>query len=131
MHGDYRMGNVICGPEGVRAILDWELAHIGDPMEDLGWISVRSWRFGNDHLPVGGVGTRGEFFEAYEKAGGFPVDEERVRFWEAFGNLRWGIICLSQARTYFDGHSPSVDLASIGRRTAETEWELLGLMEGA
>jgi aminoglycoside phosphotransferase (APT) family kinase protein len=131
VHGDYRMGNVICGPEGVRAILDWELAHIGDPMEDLGWISVRSWRFGNDHLPVGGVGTRDEFFKAYEEAGGFPVDEARVRFWEAFGNLRWGIICLSQARTYFDGHSPSVDLASIGRRTAETEWELLGLMEGA
>ena len=131
VHGDYRMGNVIFGPEGVRAILDWELAHIGDPMEDLGWISVRSWRFGNDHLPVGGVGTREEFFRAYEEAGGFPVDEERVRFWEAFGNLRWGIICLSQARTYFDGHSPSVDLASIGRRTAETEWELLELMEGA
>lgn len=130
VHGDYRMGNVIFGPEGVRAILDWELAHIGDPMEDLGWISVRSWRFGNDHLPVGGVGTREEFFRAYEEAGGFPVDAERVRFWEAFGNLRWGIICLSQARTYFDGHSPSVELASVGRRTAETEWELMELMEG-
>jgi aminoglycoside phosphotransferase (APT) family kinase protein len=130
VHGDYRMGNVIFGPEGVRAILDWELAHIGDPMEDLGWISVRSWRFGNDHLPVGGVGTREEFFKAYEDAGGFPVEEGRVRFWEAFGNLRWGIICLSQARTYFSGHSSSVDLASVGRRTAETEWELLELMEG-
>ena len=131
VHGDYRIGNVIVGPEGIRAILDWELAHVGDPMEDLGWICVRSWRFGNDDLPVGGVGTREQFFVAYEKAGGAPVDPDRVRFWEAFGNLRWGIICLSQGRTYFDGHSPSVDLASIGRRTAETEWELLSLMEGA
>ena len=130
VHGDYRMGNVIFGPEGVRAVLDWELAHIGDPMEDLGWICVRSWRFGNDHLPVGGIGTREEFYHAYEGAGGFPADTARVRFWEVFGNLRWGIICISQARTYLAGLSPSVELASIGRRTAETEWELLNLMEG-
>jgi aminoglycoside phosphotransferase (APT) family kinase protein len=131
VHGDYRIGNVIFGPEGARALLDWELAHVGDPMEDLGWICVRSWRFGNDDLPVGGLGSREEFFRAYEEAGGFPVDAARVRFWELFGNLRWGIICISQARTYLEGLSASVELASIGRRTAETEWELLALMEGA
>lgn len=128
VHGDYRIGNVIFGPEGVRAVLDWELAHIGDPMEDLGWICVRSWRFGGA-LPVGGIGEREPFWRAYEAAGGFPVDPERVRFWEVFGNLRWGIICISQARTYLDGRSPSVELASIGRRISETEWELLNLME--
>jgi aminoglycoside phosphotransferase (APT) family kinase protein len=130
VHGDYRLGNMIVGPEGVRSVLDWELAHIGDPMEDLGWICVRSWRFGNDDLPVGGVGTREELWHAYDEAGGRHVDSKRVRFWETFGNLRWGIICISQARTYIDGRSPSVELASIGRRIAETEWELLNLMEG-
>jgi aminoglycoside phosphotransferase (APT) family kinase protein len=136
VHGDYRIGNVIFGPEGTRAILDWELAHIGDPMEDLGWICVRSWRFGNDDLPVGGIGTREEFWRAYEAAGGSAVDPDRVRFWEVFGNLRWGIICVSQARTYLSGvgsgAAPAggqVELASIGRRTSETEWELLNLME--
>ena len=130
VHGDYRIGNVIFGPEGVRAVLDWELAHIGDPMEDLGWISVRSWRFGNDDLSVGGIGTREQIYRAYEGAGGDSVDSEQVRFWEVFGNLRWGIICITQAKTYLDGLSHSVELASIGRRTAETEWELLNLMEG-
>jgi len=136
VHGDYRIGNVIFGPEGARAILDWELAHIGDPMEDLGWICVRSWRFGNDDLPVGGIGNREELWRAYEGAGGQPVDAERVRFWEAFGNLRWGVICIGQARAYLDGHSGALsagarlELASIGRRIAETEWELLDLMEG-
>lgn len=129
VHGDYRIGNIIFGPEGVRAVLDWELAHIGDPMEDLGWICVRSWRFGNDEQPVGGIGSREEFFSAYVAAGGSPVEAERVRFWEAFGNLRWGISCIFQAKTYLDGLSPSVELASIGRRIAETEWELLSLME--
>lgn len=130
VHGDYRMGNIIFGPEGVRGILDWELAHIGDPMEDLGWICVRSWRFGNDHLPVGGIGTRAEFQRAYEEAGGYAVDPVRIRFWEIFGNLRWGVICLNMTRPYLDGQNPSVELAAIGRRAAETEWELLQLLEG-
>jgi aminoglycoside phosphotransferase (APT) family kinase protein len=128
VHGDYRMGNFIVGPEGLRAVLDWELAHVGDPMEDLGWICVRSWRFGNDDLPAAGVATREELFAAYEAAGGAPVVAGRVRFWEAFGNLRWGITCIVQAATYLRGASASVELASIGRRIAETEWELLSIM---
>jgi aminoglycoside phosphotransferase (APT) family kinase protein len=129
VHGDYRMGNVMFGPEGLRAILDWELAHIGDPLEDLGWMCVRSWRFGNDSLPVGGVGKREEFWQAYEEAGGYPVDPKRVHFWEIFGNLRWGVICLNMTQPFLDGQNPSVELAAIGRRTSETEWELLHLME--
>jgi aminoglycoside phosphotransferase (APT) family kinase protein len=129
VHGDYRIGNVIFGPEGVRSILDWELAHLGDPMEDLGWMCVRAWRFGNDRKPVGGLGSREDFFRAYEKASGVAVDPEAVRFWEVFGNLRWGIITISQARTHLDGFVQSVELASIGRRTAETELELLNLIE--
>ena len=129
VHGDFRMGNVMCGPEGVRAILDWELAHIGDPMEDIGWLCVRSWRFGNDDKPIGGLGQRDEFYNAYHAASGRSVDAEAIRFWETFGNLRWGISCIIQAKTYIDGHSSSVELASIGRRIAETEWELLNLME--
>ena len=128
VHGDYRIGNVIFGPEGVRTILDWELAHIGDPFEDLGWLCVRAWRFGSDDKPVGGIGGREELFAAYERAGGGPVDPERVRFWEVFGNLRWAIICVVQAKTHLDGLVRSVELAAIGRRTAETEIELLNLM---
>ncbi len=129
VHGDYRIGNVIFGPEGVRSILDWELAHLGDPMEDVGWMCVRAWRFGNDQKPVGGLGTREDFFRAYEQASGTPVDPDAARFWEVFGNLRWGIITISQARTHIDGFVKSVELASIGRRTAETELELLNLIE--
>jgi aminoglycoside phosphotransferase (APT) family kinase protein len=129
VHGDYRIGNVIFGPEGVRSILDWELAHLGDPMEDLGWLCVRSWRFGADHKPVGGIGEREDLFAAYEKAGGGPVDPVQVRFWEVFGNLKWACICIGQAKTHLDGAVFSVELASLGRRTAETELELLNLIE--
>jgi aminoglycoside phosphotransferase (APT) family kinase protein len=129
VHGDFRIGNVIFGPEGVRAVLDWELAHVGDPMEDLAWMCVRSWRFGNDDKPVGGIGTREEFFRAYEEGGGTPVDPQHVRFWEVLGNLKWAIMTIMQAKTYLDGLVKSVELASLGRRTAEMELELLNLMD--
>jgi aminoglycoside phosphotransferase (APT) family kinase protein len=129
VHGDFRVGNVIFGPEGLRSVIDWEGAHIGDPMEDLGWLCVRSWRFGGPK-PVGGVGEREQLFAAYEEASGRKVDPERVRFWEIFGNLRWGVICITQAQRHLQGLSPSVELAAIGRRTVETEVELMELMKG-
>jgi aminoglycoside phosphotransferase (APT) family kinase protein len=128
VHGDYRIGNVLFGAEGVRVILDWEQAHVGDPMEDLGWMCVRAWRFGSP-LPVGGIGERDEFFRAYERAGGDEVDPEIVRFWEALGDLKWAVICIAQAKTYLDGGVKSVELASIGRRTAEAEYDLLELVD--
>ena len=120
VHGDYRIGNVIFGPEGVRTILDWELCHLGDPAEDLGWLCVRAWRFGSDDKPAGGIGTREELFAAYERGGGAPVDPLRVRFWEVFGNPKWAIIHV-QAKTHLDGMVRSVELAAIGRAGGERD----------
>ncbi|MGH7790603.1 MAG: phosphotransferase family protein, partial [Candidatus Binatia bacterium] len=128
VHGDYRIGNVIFGAEGLRAILDWELAHVGDPAEDLGWLCVRAWRFGSDDQPVGGIGQRADLLAAYAGAGGGTVDPARVHWWEVFGNLKWAIICIAQAKTHLDGLVHSVELAAIGRRTADTELELLALI---
>ena len=129
VHGDYRIGNVLFGREGLRAVIDWELAHVGDPLEDVGWLCVRSWRFGADDRPAGGLCSREEFFAAYERAGGTPIDRAAARWWEVFGNLRWAIMCIMQARTFLDG-ARSVELASLGRRVAEMELELLELTEG-
>lgn len=131
VHGDYRIGNVIFGPEGVRAILDWELAHVGDPLEDLGWLCGRTWRFGNDALPAGGIGTREELCRAYEAEGGAPVDRAALRFWEAAGAFRVAVVWLQQSRVFLDGKIRSVELAALGRRTAEAEDELLALMQEA
>ncbi len=127
VHGDFRLGNFIVGPEGLRAVLDWELAHVGDPMEDLGWLCVRAWRFGAEP-PVGGLCERERLFAAYERAGGAPVDPAVVRWWEVFGNLKWAVICIVQAQTFLGGVK-NVELASLGRRVAEVELELLDLTE--
>ena len=127
VHGDFRHGNLIIGPDGVRAVLDWELAHLGDPMEDLGWICVNSWRFGEIDKPVGGLGSREELFAGYEAAGR-RVDPERVKFWEVMGTLRWGVMCCSMMQRFRTGPEHSVERAMIGRRSSETEIDLLRLL---
>lgn len=130
VHGDLRLGNLLVGPDGLRAVLDWELAHLGDPMEDLGWFCVRAWRFGAAP-PAGGVTTREELATAYEAAGGAPVDLEALRWWELLGTLKWGVMCVMQAWTHLSGASRSMELAAIGRRVCENEWDVLGLLPGS
>ncbi|MDQ3106952.1 MAG: phosphotransferase family protein [Actinomycetota bacterium] len=123
VHGDFRNGNLIVGPDGLRAVLDWELAHVGDPLEDLGWLCVKSWRFGVD-LPVGGFGTYDDLVAGY----GGEVDLESLRWWEVLGSLKWGIMCIMQALTHTSGAVRSVELAAIGRRVCEVEYDLLELV---
>lgn len=124
VHGDFRVGNVVFDESGLRAILDWELVHVGDPLEDLGWLCTRAWRFGSP-LPAGGVGTREQVVEAYERESGTKVDREALRFWEAFGSFKLALVFVMQSRVYLDGRVRSVELASLGRRTVEAEDELL------
>ncbi len=127
VHGDFRHGNLIIGPDGVRAVLDWELAHLGDPMEDLGWVCVNSWRFGEIDKPVGGFGSREELFAGYEAAGR-RVDPDRATFWEVMGTLRWGVMCCGMMQRFRSGPDHSMERAMIGRRASETEIDLLRLL---
>jgi len=124
VHGDFRLGNLLVGPDGLRAVLDWELAHLGDPMEDLGWLCVRAWRFGAPH-PVAGLGEYRELFDAYAAASGRAVDPHVVRWWEVLGTLIWGVMCRMQAEAHLSGLVRSVELAAIGRRVCENEHDVL------
>lgn len=130
VHGDFRLGNLMVDASGLRGVLDWELAHLGDPIEDLGWYCVRAWRFGS-RLPAGGMGTREELIQAYEAAGGQTVDPGALRWWELLGTLKWGLICVLQAHVHLGGAARSVELATIGRRVCENEWDVLALLPGA
>lgn len=129
VHGDFRIGNVMFDETALTSVLDWELCHLGDPVEDLGWLCVRAWRFGVDQNPVGGLCDRETLLRAYSSAGGAEVSPEHLRYWEIFGNWKWAIICIAQAARHKLGDHPDVELATIGRRVADSEWEILELME--
>jgi aminoglycoside phosphotransferase (APT) family kinase protein len=128
VHGDFRLGNVVVGDDGLRAVLDWELAHLGDPMEDLGWLCVKAWRFGSP-LRVAGVGTLDQLLDAYAEAAGVRPDPEVVRWWEVLGTLKWGVMCIMQAEAHRSGLSRSHELAAIGRRVCENEYDLFLLLD--
>jgi aminoglycoside phosphotransferase (APT) family kinase protein len=127
VHGDFRAGNFIIREDGIRCVLDWEIGQSGDPMQDLGWVCVKTWRFGG-RKPVGGFGTREDLFEAYEKASGQSVDPAHVRFWEAYGSVRWGIGCLSMGLRGME--EVGIERCAIGRRIEEPLWDFFNLIEG-
>ena len=124
VHGDFRTGNLMIGQDGLRGVLDWELTHRGDPRQDLGWLCTKAWRFGSPS-PVGGFGTRDELMAGYAAGGGTPPDEETQRWWELYGTIRWGLLCRRQAERYLAEAEPSIELAVLGRRVCEQEWDIL------
>jgi aminoglycoside phosphotransferase (APT) family kinase protein len=128
VHGDFRVGNLLVGTEGLLGVLDWEFAHIGDPMEDLAWPCVRAWRFGRDEKKLGGIGDPEDFWETYEAVTGRSLDRDGIAYWEVMGNFRWAIGCLAQADRHLSGAERSVELAVLGRKAAEAEWELMELI---
>jgi aminoglycoside phosphotransferase (APT) family kinase protein len=130
VHGDFRNGNLLVGPEGIQGVLDWESVHVGDPLEDLAWLCVRSWRYGNDHLQAGGFGTREQLLEAYEAESATTVDREHLRWWEILATSRWGIGCVINVDYYLTGASRNIEMAALGRRVAEMEYDLLELIAG-
>ena len=129
VHNDYRNGNLIVSPtEGIVAVLDWEVAHIGDPMRDLGWICTNSWRFGRAEFPVGGCGEREDLFAGYEVESGKKVGPEHVRFWEVFGSFWWAVGCLRMGERYRQRPSVGVEYPAIGRRTSECQIDCVNLL---
>ena len=132
VHGDYRMGNLIVDGSDLAAVLDWELVHIGEPYEDLAWFCIRAWRFGAPAgLGAGGLGSIESFLGAYEEASATAVDRVAFHWWLVLATLRWGVICRFQAERHLSGEARSVELATIGRRVCETEWDLLDLLDEA
>jgi aminoglycoside phosphotransferase (APT) family kinase protein len=127
IHGDLRMGNVIVDADGLAAVIDWELIHRGDPHEDLAWLCLKAWRFGAHH-EVGGLGSIDELIEAYQHARGREIDRGTLRWWLVNKTFTWGVGCMLQAEMHLSGRVRSVDLAAVGRRTAEQEWDLVELL---
>jgi aminoglycoside phosphotransferase (APT) family kinase protein len=124
VHGDFRTGNLIIDPAGLRAVLDWERVHRGDPREDLGWLCVKCWRFGSP-LAAGGFGTVEQLLDGYAEVAGYRPDPGAVRWWQVYGTAWWAVGCRGMAQRHLSGQTPSVELAAIGRRVCEQEHDLL------
>jgi len=131
LHGDWRIGNLVVGPDGLVSVLDWEFAHVGDPLDDVAWPLVRAWRFGRDDLRLGGIGEVEPYLDAYAAASGREVAVDDLYAWEVLGNVKWATGCLTQSRRHLRGQDRSVEYAVLGRMAAEIEYELLDLIERA
>ena len=129
LHGDFRMGNIMVDPKGLAAVLDWELAHLGDRHQDLAYGCINSWRFGHIDRPAFGVGQLDTFFAAYERETGLVIEPERFRWWLVYATLWWGVCCLQMADIWRNGQDAGLERAVIGRRASETEVDLLMLLE--
>ena len=129
VHGDYRFGNFIISEEKLESIIDWELAHIGNPMEDLGWLCVRSWRFGNVRKRVAGLGDIEDLVSGYESNSKIKIDISQLDLWQLYGSLKWGIICMVQTFAHLSGAVNSLEKAAIGRRVSETEFDLMNMIK--
>ncbi len=127
VHGDFRNGNVVVSEAGLAGVLDWEICHLGDPMEDVAWVCQRMWRFREDQLEVGGLASRALLRRGYEDAGG-SWDDQTFFWWKVFGSLRWALGLHEQARAHLDGSIPNIIMAASGRRVAELEYDLLMML---
>jgi len=131
-HGDFRIGNLVVREDaGLAGVLDWEFAHLDDPVRDLAFGLVRAWRFGVDEKRLGGVGEVEPYLERYNELTGFDVSPEELDYWELAGNVGWAIGCLTQAQRHLSGLDRSVELAILGRLGAEVEYEICRLLEKA
>lgn len=128
VHGDFRNGNLMVTPQGINAVLDWELAHIGDPVRDLGWLCVNSWRFGNDALPVGGFGVVEDLLAGYRETSGLDISRLELEFWQVFGSFWWAMATLQMASAWRSGETPSLERPVIGRRSSEAQMDCVNLL---
>ena len=127
VHGDFRNGNIIVDDDGLAAVLDWELCQHSDPMQDLAWICTRTWRFGNDHRPVGGFGSFADLRAGYEAAGG-RVRMDALHWWMVARAVWWAVGLANQGVAFTSGLTDSIVLAASGRRVPELEYDLLRLI---
>jgi aminoglycoside phosphotransferase (APT) family kinase protein len=129
VHGDYRVGNLVVRDDGLAGVLDWEFAHLDDPVRDLAFALVRAWRFGVPEKRLGGVGAVEPYVERYNELTGFDVRPEELDYWELAGNVGWAIGCLTQMQRHLRGQDRSVELAILGRLGVEVEYEIVNLLE--
>jgi aminoglycoside phosphotransferase (APT) family kinase protein len=129
LHGDLRIGNIMVEGGRLSAVLDWELAHLGDPNEDLAFGCMTVWRFGRLDKQGFGLGSVSDLVRAYEAAGGTAFDPARFRFWLVYRTVWWALSALSMGKAWRSGADRSLERVVVARRAAEQDLDLLLLLE--
>jgi aminoglycoside phosphotransferase (APT) family kinase protein len=104
VHGDFRFGNFLYEGDRINAMLDWEMVHLGDPVEDIAWAYRSLWG------PQAFL-SLDEFVTRYTELSGTPVDSETLRFYRLLGEVKHGIIFLTGARSFMDRRTRNLFLA--------------------
>lgn len=127
VHRDFRTGNYMVDEGGLTAVLDWEFTAWSQPLEDLGWLCARCWRFGQsgDDYAVGGIGQREDLFAGYAEVSGRLPSASEVYYWEVFAHLRWAMIAIKQGERHLSGAEPSLELALTAHIVPELELHIL------
>ncbi len=129
VHGDFRLGNLLVDQNRLSGVLDWELAHLGDPHEDLAYGCMTVWRFARPDRPAFGLGSVEALAAAYAAAGGAAFEPARFRFWMIYRTVWWALGCLQMGAMWRSGVDRSPERVVVARRTAEQELDLLLLLE--
>lgn len=128
IHRDYRTGNYLVDNGRLAGVLDWEFAGWGDPLEDIGWLTARCWRFSGVDREAGGIAPIEPLLAGYESVAGRRISRADLDYWQVMAHLRWAIIALQQAQRHMGGGERSLELALTGRIVHELEYEVLQLI---
>lgn len=131
IHRDYRTGNYLVHEGSLAGVLDWEFAAWGNPLEDVGWLFAKCWRFGQHQHVVGGVAEPADFLREYAARSGRVVDAAALDYWQVMAHIRWAVIALQQRERHRSGTERSLELALTGHLLSDLELEILALTGSA
>ena len=129
VHGDYRIGNFLELDGRISAILDWELVHLGDPIEDLGWICLQAWRGRSPYMCH--LLTRDELSKKYQALTGAPVDPAALHYWEVFGTFKLTVMHLGASYCFETRDFNDLRMAGMGAQLPRMLLQLESVMERA
>ena len=128
-HGDLRTGNFLVDDGRLSAILDWEFATFSDPLDDIGWMLARCWRFGVFQREAGGLGSAEGFLRAYETESRTIIDRDQIPYWQLLATVRWAVIALEQAARAYEQGEASLELALTAEVVPALEWDILDALD--
>ena len=124
-HGDFRIGNIMYENSSLMGVLDWEFASWSDPLEDIGWLCARCWRYGKDNMQVGGIGNLSDFISGYIEVAKTIPNWSALSYWKIFGTVKWALIAHQQGLRSSKNQKKQLELFLTAQKANELEHDIL------